>query len=249
MTNRDRMVLIGVCVLVVLAAGWILVVSPERKQASTLGAQVTSAQAQLTSAEGQLSSARTAQTQYAAAYASIVSLGKAVPPSQEVPSLIFQLSSATGQKNVEFSSITSGGGASGAGASAASAATAGAAPVAFTAMPFTFVFNGSFFNLERLFHKLDSFASLTSSGGVQVSGRLLTIQSIKLSPVVASSSGQAQRVPSLTGTITASAYELPGGQSLTGGATAAAPVGAASSTATPTTSSSPTAPAIARVTP
>lgn len=242
MTGRDRIVLIGVVVLVLLGAGWILVVSPERKEASKLNEQVTTAKAELTSAEGKLASARTAQSQYAAAYSSIVSLGKAVPPTQEVPSLIIQLAAATGQRNVEFSSISSGGGTS---ASAAAGATSAAATT-FTQMPFTFVFNGSFFDLEHLFHQLDSFASTTPAGTIKVSGRLLTIQSVKLSPVSAegangSSSGE------LSGSITASAYELPAGQGLTGTGTSAAPT--SSATSTPSTATSPTAPAIARVTP
>jgi Tfp pilus assembly protein PilO len=244
MTGRDRMVLIGLSVLALLAAAWILVVSPERKQASTLAAQVTAAQTQLSTAEGQLSSARAAQTQYAAAYSSVVSLGKAVPPSQEVPSLIFQLAAATGQKNVEFSSITNGGG-----SSASTAAATGSAATAFTQMPFTFVFNGSFFDLEHLFHKLDSFASVSSSGAIQVSGRLLTIQSIKLSPVDSAASEQTTSEGKLSGTISASAYELPPGQSVTGATATATPAAPASSAATPTTSSSPPAPAIARVNP
>ncbi len=241
MTGRDRIVLIGVVVLVLLGAGWILVVSPERKEASKLNEQVTTAKAELTSAEGKLASARTAQSQYAAAYSSIVSLGKAVPPTQEVPSLIIQLAAATGQRNVEFSSISSGSGTS---ASAAAGATSAAA-TAFTQMPFTFVFNGSFFDLEHLFHQLDSFASTTPAGTIKVSGRLLTIQSVKLSPV--SSEGASGSSGELSGTITASAYELPAGQGLTGTGTGAAATG--STTSTPSTATSPTAPAIARVTP
>jgi Tfp pilus assembly protein PilO len=239
MTGRDRIVLIGVVVLVLLGAGWILVVSPERKEASKLNEQVTTAKAELTSAEGKLSSARTAQSQYAAAYSSIVNLGKAVPPTQEVPSLIIQLAAATGQRNVEFSSISSGGGTS---ASAAAGATSAAATT-FTQMPFTFVFNGSFFDLEHLFHQLDSFAGTTPAGTIKVSGRLLTIQSVKLSPVSAEGAGSGE----LSGSITASAYELPAGQGLTGTGTSAAPTGSA--TSTPSTATSPTAPAIARVTP
>ena len=108
MTGRDRMFLIVVSVLAVLAAAWLLVVAPEREKASKLGTQVAAAQAQLLTAEGQVASARGAQSQYAAAYASIVKLGKAVPASQEVPSLIYELSQATHQKNVDFTSIVSG---------------------------------------------------------------------------------------------------------------------------------------------
>ena len=244
MTNRDRMVLIGLSVLAVLAAGWILVVSPERQQASKLQAQVSTAQTELSGAEGKLASARTAQSQYASAYTSIVSLGKAVPPTAEVPSLIFQLSQATGQKDVEFSSITAGGGSSASASPAASAA--GAAAAGFTAMPFTFIFNGSFFNLEQIFHRIDSFASSSSSGSIQVSGRLLTIQSVKLSPQDTTGTKGSSGV--LSGTITATAYELPATQGLTGSGTTATPGGVAPA-ATSGAASSPTAPATVSVTP
>ncbi len=83
-----------------------------------------------------------------------MSLGKAVPAEQEVPSLIYQLAQASNQKNVEFASITSGGsgGASaGFGERRSASATAGAPPpsAGFTQMPFTFVFNGSFESLYQ----------------------------------------------------------------------------------------------------
>ena len=177
MTGRDRIVLISAVTLVVLAAVWLLAISPEREQASKLSTEVSAAQTQLSSAEGQVTSARQAQSQYTTAYASIVSLGKAVPPGQEVPSLIYQLDQASNQKHVEFSSITSGSGAS----TAAAAAATG-----FTEMPFTFVFNGGYEDLYHLFQQLNGFTVRTASGGLEVSGRLLTIQSVKLSPVTSS---------------------------------------------------------------
>jgi Tfp pilus assembly protein PilO len=243
MTGRDRIVLIVVVVLAVIAAGWIMVVSPERKKASKLGGEVSSAQAALSAAEGQLATARSAQAQYASAYTSLVGLGKAVPADQEVPSLIYQLERASHSKKVEFSSIVTGAGSAGAAAPAAPAASA-LAGAGFTQMPFTFVFNGTFFDLEHLFENLGRFTVRTTSGGLQVSGRLLTIQSVKLAPAVSGSgkgpSGQ------LTGTVTATAYVLPASQGLTAGASPAAPAGAAASGGG---SSSPVAPAVAQVTP
>ena len=250
MTGRDRIVFIGFAVLALLAAGWILVVSPERQQASKLSGEVASAQTQLSSAQGELASARAAQSQYATAYASVVSLGKAVPPSQEVPSLIYQLSQASHQKSVAFSSIVAGAG----GGSASSATSASAAPSAalsgFTQMPFTFVFEGSFFDLEHLFQQLTDFTTRTAAGTLQVSGRLLTIQSVKLAPDTSGSTQGKGAASELSGTITATAYVLPASQGLAGSATSTSPTGAAASAASGSAAvSSPTAPAIVRVSP
>jgi hypothetical protein len=248
MTGRDRIVLMAVFALVVIGGAWMLVVSPERKKAAGLATQVASAHAQLAAAEGTLQNARQAQQQYAASYAAVVSLGKAVPPSDEVPSLIYQLELASNNKRVEFASIstsTSGPGATGATSTGSAAANAAAAPAAFTPMPFTFIFNGSFFDLEHLFNQVDGFI-VHGSGGLQVSGRLLTIQSVKLAPKVV---GQEAKEASseLSGTITATAYVLPATQGLTGGAT---PTGPAGATPSPSGASSPpTAPAVAKVTP
>jgi hypothetical protein len=249
MTSRDRLVLIGLGALAMLAAVYLLVVAPERKQASSLNAQVAAASAQLASAEGQVVNARADQTRYASAYASIVSLGKAVPASEEVPALMYQLAHASNQKHVDFTSISTG--ASGAAsASTASAPATGAASAGFTQMPFTFVFDGSFKDLYHLFQQMNGFTTRTTSGGLRVSGRLLTIQSTKLSPSPGPGGPGAKPTEHLTGTITATAYVLPATQSLTGGATAASPTGAATTPVSGAGSTgSPSAPAIARVTP
>ncbi len=245
MTGRDRIVAVGVAALAILAAVWMLVVSPERQQASKVGAQVTEARAQLASAEGQLASARAAQAQYAAAYASIVNLGKAVPASEEVPSLIYQLAQVTNEKNIEFASIVAGGS-----GSSSSAATTAVAAAGFTQMPFTFVFDGTFFDLEHLFKQITGFTVHKGANGLDVSGRLLTIQSVKLAPAPTSAEAGKHGAEQLTGTITATAYVLPAGQGLTGTATPTSPTGAATPvSSTKGASSSPTAPAIARVNP
>ncbi len=241
MTGRDRIVLIGVVVAVVLAAAWMLVVSPERKQASQLSTEVATDQTQLASAEGKVASARAAQSQYAAAYASVVSLGKAVPPSQEVPALIDQLAQASHEKNVEFASIADGSGSSG--AAGAASASASAATASFTQLPFTFVFEGSYFDLEHLFSQLTDFATLSASNELRVNGRLLTIQSVRLAPVGSGSEAASSGAGKLTGSITATAYVLPASQGLTGTGSAASAAGTgatpASTTAAPSSSNAP----------
>jgi hypothetical protein len=238
-TTRDRLVLIGVMALALLAAVWLLAVSPERSKASKLSGEVSTASAQLASAQGDAASAKAAQQRYSAAYSSVVSLGKAVPASEEVPSLMYQIAQATNEKHVQFNSITTGGGASGASTgSASSAVAATAASAGFTQMPFTFVFGGSFNDLYRLFRQLNAATVRTSSGGLQVNGRLLTLQAVKLGPAAAGGSFQQ-----LSGTITATAYVLPASQGLTAGATPNSPVtpgSATSASSTPSSSSGAT---------
>jgi Tfp pilus assembly protein PilO len=234
MTGRDRIVIVVIAALAVAAAAWLLVVAPEREKATKLGAEVSTAQSQLSTAENEVSTARSAEVGYPTEYASLVNLGKAVPTGQEVPSLIVQLAQATNEKNVEFSSITSGGSAGGSGSSS----TPAAASASFTAMPFTFVFNGSFFNLYDLFQQLNHFTARTSAGNLQVSGRLLTIQSVQLAPGAASGSGKSNG--QLTGTISATAYVLPASQA--SAATATSPTGA--QTTSGSTASSPATPAV-----
>jgi cobalamin biosynthesis Mg chelatase CobN len=255
MTGRDRMVLIGLAVAALLAGGWMLIVSPERKEAKKVEAQVTSAQSELSAAEGQLSDARAAQAQYSTAYAAVVNLGKAVPASEEVASLVYQLEEASNLRHVSFNSIVAGaGGSAGSSSSspsststtASSSTTASASKTAvgggFTQMPFTFIFSGGFFSLEHLFGHLTSFTTHQGANGLRVSGRLLTVQSVKLAPATsASGSGTT-----LTGTVTASAYVLPAGQGVTAGATPSSPTGAPAAGGS---SSSPTTPAVAKVAP
>ena len=47
MTGRDRTVVIVVAVLVLLAGGWMLIVSPKRKEAKSVEAKVTNAQSEV----------------------------------------------------------------------------------------------------------------------------------------------------------------------------------------------------------
>ncbi len=248
MTGRDRIVVMVLLVLAVGAAGYIMLVKPKGKEATKYAEQVTQAQQQLSTAQGELSSAQAAQSQYAAAYASVVSMGKAVPPSQEVASLVYQLEEVSNARNVSFDSIvsTTGTGSSSS-SSSSTAASAAAASAGFTQMPFTFGFSGSFFDLEHLFRGLTSFTSHGSDGTLNVSGRLLTIQSVKLTPE-SESSTHPSLTPQLSGSVTATAYVLPAGQTLTNGATATSPTGA--TTPASGSSSSPSTPAaVAKVTP
>lgn len=244
MTARDRLMLVGLAALAVLVGGWLLVVSPEKQQASKIAAEVAAARQKLAAAEAQAAEATKARARYASAYSSMVDLGQAVPATQETPALMYALDAATHVRHVLFSSITASGSGSGSSSPApavgagAGAGAAAAASATFKQQPFTFVFDGNFEDLYKLFAQLESFTKETSSGTLQVNGRLLTIDSVQLAPGGGSSSGSSGGSGSggssasssngeLTGTVTATAYVLPPGQTPLAGASPTAPAGAA----------------------
>jgi hypothetical protein len=254
MTVRDRLVLMGIALLAILGVAWYTVVAPEREKASKVSAEVQSAREQLASAETQASEALSAQARYSAAYASLVTLGQAVPASAETPALIYTLDKATHSNNIQFTSIANGASGSGSGSSSASSSsTAAAQGAGLSQQPFTFVFNGDFIDLSKLLGQLEGFTVLSSNGPLQVNGRLLTIDSVTLAPNISEGGGGSGKSKSnqLTGTITATAYVLPASASALGGGSASGPAGAQSPGASGSSSSSGSAvtPAVVKVNP
>jgi type II secretory pathway component PulM len=61
MTARDRMVLIVLGALLMLGAAYMLLVSPEQKQASQVAAKVESARSELSAAQTKLAEAQEAE--------------------------------------------------------------------------------------------------------------------------------------------------------------------------------------------
>jgi hypothetical protein len=105
----------------------------------------------------------------------------------------------------------------------------------FPTMPFEFVFDGSFFDMEHFFTGVQRFAAIGDDSNLSVRGRLLTVDAFSLT---ASRSG----FPKVKASINATAYLVPQDEGLTGGAT---PQGPAAPGGTPAPSGSPAAPAAA----
>ncbi len=227
MTRRDRLVLVLAAAVAILVIGWLAVVSPERKHAASLLASVKSAETTLRSAKARLAQSQADERRYAAAYASIVSLGEAVPADEEVPALIYQINHLAGHAHVGFETISSSGSGSSSGSSSAGGSSTSSG---FEQLPFSLTFSGSFFDLYHLMQGIEGLTVSSPSGAVDVNGRLLTISSLSLS-------GSGTQ---LTGTISATAYVLPPKESVTAGATPSGPAPASPSTA----SSSSSAPAV-----
>jgi Tfp pilus assembly protein PilO len=225
-TKNPKLLIALVALVAALGAYWMLVLSPKREEISKLDGDIAAAQNDLTQAKSTLATYEKAQGAYKTNYATVVRLGKAMPADDDVRSLMVQLDSAAKHSGVDFGRIAVGGGSSAAptqtGASTGPPGSVTVANGGYTAMPFTFAFEGRFDNLQNFLSRLERFVTV-SNDHINVTGRLLRMESLSLK------AGE-EGFPYLVAEIGASSYLLPETK-----ATAAAPAasGTASAAATP----------------
>jgi Pilus assembly protein, PilO len=252
-TARDRIIIVVVLVAAALAGFWFLALSPKRKDITDLKAKIEVANTQLAEAQQSAAQAEHAKERYDADYGTVATLGKAVPKNDSLPSLLYQLQSAAHDASIDFdslkvtssgapastpaaatsavaSSANPGAGAAATPAAATQAATATLPPGAvvgsagFPTMPFSFVFSGSFPDMESFLHDVQHFVQIKGDD-VNVSGRLLSVDGFSL---VAGPKG----FPSVTANITATAYlQSPNDSTTTPGSTANAPTASTAASA------------------
>lgn len=257
MTTRDRLIIVAVLLMAALGGFWFLALAPKHKEAAALQVQTDAANRKLSESQQLAAQARKAKASYADDYAEVATLGKAVPQSDALPSLLYQLQSAAHNARVDFRSLN----VSGSGAPAAAGATGGAtaAPsststttpatgstatatqaaaaalppgasvgaAGFPTMPFSFVFNGSYFDMERFLHDVQGFVRVNGQR-VSVTGRLLSVDAFSLT---AGPGG----FPSVKASMTATAYVL-SPNDVASTATSGTPSAGAAATPAPTSS-------------
>ena len=253
MSRRNSILLAAVAAVALIAGYWMVVLSPKRDEAATLNKSIATKKGEVQAAEAQLATYEKAKDGYKANYALVARLGKAVPADDDVRSLMVQLDAAAGKSKVDFRTIQVGEDAAAPAAAPAASGTPPATPAApattpppgatpvgsagFSSIPFTFAFRGSFFSLGKFFNRLDDFVAVNRQR-LDVTGRLMVLNSISLKPDTAGSS-------QISADIDASAYLLPAAQGLTAGASPVAPGTAAVTTpgaASPTPAPSRSAP-------
>ncbi|HEX6025390.1 MAG TPA: type 4a pilus biogenesis protein PilO [Solirubrobacter sp.] len=178
MSRTLRILIVAVVAFGAVGGYWKLVLAPKRAQVAELDQQIAVEQAKLAQTQSLIASYKGAKEQYKANYATVARLGKAVPAADDTRSLVVQLDAAAKRSNVSFDSININGSGSTDGASVAPGAiNAGA----FSAMPFSFSFTGDFSTLGNFFSRLERFVTLKGDE-IRVSGRLLRVESIALTP-------------------------------------------------------------------
>ncbi len=257
MSSSNRTIVAILVVVALVAAFWLLLLGPKRQKADDLSSQVEQLRSSLIQAESQAADAARARRKFPADYHQLVTLGKAVPGSDDTASLLVQLNQIADDSNVKFQSITlqsNGSGGSdttattnttpGTASSSSSAltpptevaasllplgATVGSAGLAV--MPYSLTFSGSFFNIADFIQGVDSMVHAGHSN-VRATGRLVTLDGFALNG--AANGG----FPKLDANFTVTTYLVPPNQGVTAGATPTAPAAATTTSTTPASGAS-----------
>jgi Tfp pilus assembly protein PilO len=230
-TNGVIVAMVGVALLAIVF--WMVLLSPKREEADSLGVEVENLQSSLSLHQAEADRAEEARAEFPVNYQQLVVLGKAVPGDDDTPSLLVQLNRIAEGADVTFRDLAleaaSGEPAPVPEASAASSAVSptevaastlplGAAigPAGLGVMPYTLTFDGEFFKIADFIKGLDSLVE-TENAKVSVNGRLLTINGFSLE------AAPNKSFPALEATFSVSTYLTPPEQGVTGGATPASP--------------------------
>jgi len=105
LTDRDRKIVMILVPLVVVLAYWFLLLTPKREEATTAATELTTQEERRDAAQMRVDSLDRDRTDFAAAYAEMVRLGKAVPATVDMPTLLVQLEAAAQGTDIDFMAI------------------------------------------------------------------------------------------------------------------------------------------------
>ncbi len=189
---RDRIALGVVLILALAGAFYLLVLKPERQQASTLATAIAGQRQALVTAESDYATGRAAKASIKATAPEWAALREAVPETSDIPALLRVLERKAKAVHVQMQAITLSGASSAAGATSTPApSTSGA-----TSVPLSLSFAGGYTALHNLVRRLDGLV-VVSGGKVYATGPLLSIDSVSLA-----------ESPKLTVQLTAEIYQL-----------------------------------------
>jgi Tfp pilus assembly protein PilO len=239
-TRTNKILATVVAVGLAVGAFYFLALAPQREEIAKLDTDVAAKEVELAQAQQTLVGYEQARKTYKSNYTTLARLGKAVPVDDDVQSLMVQLESAAERSGVDFEKIELGTGLAGASGAAPApgdeqstggelAAAPGAVPVAggaMSAMPFSFTFNGSYFDLSTFMTRLEHFVTVNNER-VNATGRLLRLESVSIAPSPAG-------FPQMQAQIGAATYIVPPVEPVSGdnGSAPAAPSDSSSTQAT-----------------
>jgi len=108
LSPRDKKIVLIIIPLVVVLGYWFLLLAPKREAVSAAATTLEAEQATLADARAHASTVEAAKENFARDYAAVVALGKAIPTSVDMPSLLVQLEQAAGGTGIELDGVAVG---------------------------------------------------------------------------------------------------------------------------------------------
>lgn len=176
-----KFAILGVTILAALIAGWLILIGPQRSEASKLKAEIDSTHAQIDAAQiGSSGAAPQAQT---IRVADLFKLSRAMPDRADIPNVLLQLSAISAETGVAFQSITP------------------HEPVSlgsYQQIGIDLVFEGHFYDLSDFLYRLRNLVGV-HQGVLGATGRLFSVDSVSFDE-------GALQFPQVKATLTVSAY-------------------------------------------
>src|SRR3954447_26310859 len=107
-TDRDRKILLALIPLVAIVGYWFLLLAPKRQEESKVKEELTQAEQVRETAQQKASQLTGAKRSFAADYATVIRLGKSIPVSVDMPSLLVQLDRASRGTGIKFTDVKAG---------------------------------------------------------------------------------------------------------------------------------------------
>jgi hypothetical protein len=178
-------IVIGV-LLLVAAAGYFLLISPQRSKSAELAKETESVEAQIQARR--IDNAQTRNVE-PIRVADLFRITKAMPPTDDMPGMILELNRIARQTGIRFESITP-----------KEAADAGG----YLRRPIDLVFDGNFYELSDFLFRLRSLVRVRG-GQLEATGRLFTVNSLSFVESV-------QAFPRIKATLNVNAYVYGNGE-------------------------------------
>ncbi len=107
-SDRDRKILMLIVPIALIAAYWFLVLSPKKEESAAIQEQLSQVQSEQQTAESAASAVSGAKSSFNADYQTVIRLGKAVPSTVDMPSLLVQLDRSARGTGISFDKIVTG---------------------------------------------------------------------------------------------------------------------------------------------
>jgi Tfp pilus assembly protein PilO len=185
--GKEVYIITAVVAVVLIVAWYFLLLSPTRTKLSDLDDQIQAQQSALATAKQEVVRLESYKKTAPQSRAEIVRLGKMLPQSEGIPSLIIELTRTAAASGVALNSIARG-------------ATLLGTP--FGLQSVTLQVTGRFFDVEDFLYRLEAYVAFRNAS-FRVTGRLLEVTTLGISGAAATTSDSA---PPLTVTVGLNAY-------------------------------------------